>query len=147
MLVTACSKANYQVLLDIVLIINVLHNSFISEVNMVKIPYLNCIFAMTFSGIMATQEEIIQNLRKKVEVLMSLYEKAKAERDRLREENKSLHEIVKTKEKEISKFEDKLNKVKLAKMIAATTEDSHEARLKINRIVREIDRCIGLLNK
>ena len=55
---------------------------------------------------MATQEEIIQNLRKKVEVLMSLYEKAKAERDRLREENKTLHEIVKTKEKEISKFED-----------------------------------------
>lgn len=147
MLLTACSKANYQVLLDIVLIINVLHNSFISEVNMVKIPCHNCIFAMIFSGIMATQEEIIQNLRKKVEVLMSLYERAKAERDRLREENKSLHEIVKTKEKEISKFEDKLNKVKLAKMIAATTEDSHEARLKINRIVREIDRCIGLLNK
>ena len=96
---------------------------------------------------MATQEEIIQNLRKKVEVLMSLYEKAKAERDRLRGENKTLHEIVKTKEKEISKFEDKLSKVRLAKMIAATTEDSHEARLKINRIVREIDRCIGLLNK
>lgn len=112
-----------------------------------KIPFRNRIFVLLSSTLMLSQEEIIQNLRKKMEVLMALYDKTKAERERLEEENKTLQEIVKAKQKEIAKFEEKLQTAKLAKMIVSSTEDVHTARLKINRIVREIDRCIALLNK
>jgi len=31
--------------------------------------------------------------------------------------------------------------------LAGNSEDSHQAKLKINRIVREIDKCIALLNR
>ena len=35
----------------------------------------------------------------------------------------------------------------IAKALIGSEEDSHEAKQKINRIVREIDKCIALLNR
>ena len=40
----------------------------------------------------------------------------------------------------------KLEDLKFAKSLAGTNEDSHEAKIKINRLVREIDKC-NTLNK
>jgi hypothetical protein len=37
--------------------------------------------------------------------------------------------------------------LKFAKSLLGADEDPHEAKVKINRIVREIDKCIALLNK
>jgi hypothetical protein len=37
--------------------------------------------------------------------------------------------------------------LKLAKAIALTDDTSHDAKIKVNRIVREIDKCIALLNR
>lgn len=78
---------------------------------------------------------------------MDLYEKTKTEKEHLEEENKTLNDIIKSKQKEITKFEEKLTTTKLAKMMLSSSDDVHEAKLKVNRIVREIDRCIALLNK
>ena len=41
----------------------------------------------------------------------------------------------------------KYNKLKLAKRLLASSGDSHDAKIKINRIVREIDKCVALLNR
>ena len=41
----------------------------------------------------------------------------------------------------------KQEELKFAKSLLGADDDSHEAKLKINRIVREIDKCIALLNK
>ncbi len=41
----------------------------------------------------------------------------------------------------------KYESLKLAKSIAVSSGDSHDAKIKINRLVREIDKCISLLNK
>ena len=35
----------------------------------------------------------------------------------------------------------------MAKTIAASSEDAHDAKIKINRLVREIDKCISLLDR
>jgi hypothetical protein len=78
---------------------------------------------------------------------MALNEKHKQEKIQLVNENKNLNEIVKTKQKEIAKFEEKMNTLRLARVMLSSTEDKHEAKLKVNRIVREIDKCIALLNK
>ncbi|MFN8209285.1 MAG: hypothetical protein U0T82_18060 [Bacteroidales bacterium] len=93
------------------------------------------------------QDELIQNLTKKVRILMALNEKHKQEKIQLMNENKNLNEIVKTKQKEIAKFEEKMNTLRLARVMLSANEDKHEAKLKVNRIVREIDKCIALLNK
>ncbi len=93
------------------------------------------------------QEEIINQLKGKVREIVAGYEKLKLDNDRLTKENKSLTEIVKSNQKEILNFEKKFETLKVAKTVVMSAEDKHEARLKVNRIVREIDKCIALLNK
>ena len=93
------------------------------------------------------QEEIINQLKGKVREIVAGYEKLKLDNDRLSKENNGLNEIVKSKQKEILNFEKKIDTLKVAKTVVMSAEDKHEARLKVNRIVREIDKCIALLNK
>jgi uncharacterized coiled-coil protein SlyX len=96
---------------------------------------------------MSHQEEIINQLKGKVREIIAVYEKLKLDNDRLTKENKGLNEIVKSKQKEIITFEKKFDTLKVAKTVIMSAEDKHEAKLKVNRIVREIDKCIALLNK
>ena len=96
---------------------------------------------------MSHQEEIINQLKGKVREIIAIYEKVKLDNDRLTKENKGLNEIVKSKQREILNFEKKFDTLKIAKTVVMSTEDKHEAKLKVNRIVREIDKCIALLNK
>jgi hypothetical protein len=93
------------------------------------------------------QEELAIQLKEKVRAIISLYEKTKLDNEILIKENKNLNEILKSKQREITNFEKKLNTLKVAKSVVMTTEDKHEAKLKVNRIVREIDKCIALLNR
>jgi hypothetical protein len=96
---------------------------------------------------MSHQEEIINQLKGKVREIVAGYEKLRLDNDRLTKENKGLNEIVKSKQREIQNFEKKFDTLKVAKTVIMSAEDKHEARLKVNRIVREIDKCIALLNK
>jgi hypothetical protein len=50
-----------------------------------------------------------------------------------------------TREKE--DLDHRYNTLKLAKSLTGDGKDSQDAKLKINRIVREIDKCIALLNR
>ena len=47
----------------------------------------------------------------------------------------------------IDELEHKNQQLTLVKSIMVDSEDAHDARIRINRIVREIDRCIALLNR
>lgn len=94
-----------------------------------------------------TYEEIIGLLREKIEKLINLYEQAKADNVELNSKNETLLKKLEEKEQEIESVQIKYENLRLAKTVSASSEDSHEAKIKINRIVREIDKCIALLNK
>ncbi len=65
--------------------------------------------------------------------------------EQFKNENQLLIQTI-DKQKEIIKTtEDRINLLKLAKTLE-TKEGNVEAKLKINELVREIDKCIGLLN-
>ena len=85
-------------------------------------------------------------LRDKVERLISLYEQVKMERDVLFSERALLQETVDTKDRQIQELEDKNKKLQLAEAFKASSTDKQDAKQKIGKIVKEIDRCIGLLN-
>jgi chromosome segregation ATPase len=93
------------------------------------------------------QKDIVGALKNKVEKLLSLYNDLKSENDKVNHEAEELTLKLKNKDSEIEFLNNKYNKLKLAKNLIATTEDSHDAKIKINRIVREIDKCIALLNR
>ena len=90
---------------------------------------------------------VIDNLKQKVETIKSLYSNALNENKQLKEEINKLTAQNDSKEKQNEHLEKKYESLKLAKIIAASSTDAHDAKIKLNRIVREIDKCISLLNK
>jgi len=88
----------------------------------------------------------VHELKSRVEKLMELHEASRSENVRLNNENEQLKKELKQKEEELAGCQEKMSNMELAKGIASA-ESSHDAKIKINRIVREIDRCIALLNK
>jgi hypothetical protein len=90
---------------------------------------------------------LIREFKEKLERLIELHIKAK-------EENRMLNEALLEKEaciRELNAQNEELKQrnehLKIAKSLMGTEEDSHEARIKINKLVREIDHCIAMLNR
>jgi len=65
----------------------------------------------------------------------------------LQKKNGELEVLVQQKESLIEKLEEKNQKLVLGNSIMADSTDADDARIRINKIVREIDNCIALLNR
>lgn len=93
------------------------------------------------------KNNIIYEIRQKFKEIINNYNKIKQRNLELEEENKNLKTTINLLNKKIQEFEDKELKKNLAKTILATSKDSHDVKIKLNKIVRDIDRCIALLEK
>ena len=91
--------------------------------------------------------DIISNLREKIQKVITAIEEVKGENKQLKEENIQLKTKIDTQEKELDDKKEKLETLRLAKSVVSSSEDSHNAKIQINKIVREIDKCIALLNR
>lgn len=91
-------------------------------------------------------QNTVDELKMRVRKLIELYEYSKFQNVQLLKENENLKKELKQKETEVASSQEKYTNLKLAKGIASD-ESTHDAKIKINRIVREIDKCIALLNK
>ncbi len=90
---------------------------------------------------------LLREFKEKLDKLIGFQSKMKSENYLLVEEQKRLKEqisILTMKNEELSK---KIEDLKFAKSLLGADEESHEAKIKINKLVREIDKCIALLNK
>ncbi len=95
----------------------------------------------------AEQIEILGTLRARIKKLMSMYEEEKEQKESLKQENTELTQKIAVMEKRVSELEHKYNNLKIARSLVSDGEDIHDAKIKVNRIVREIDKCIALLNR
>lgn len=90
---------------------------------------------------------IINQLKSNIEKIISLYRKEKELNNSLQKKVIVLEEeLVKIKEINIEK-EKKYQSLKIAGVLVKNSESEHEAKIKLNRIIREIDNCIALINK
>jgi hypothetical protein len=94
-----------------------------------------------------TQENSFDVLKSKVKRVVELYEKEKEKNGLLIKEKQELTDSYRIAETKMKDLNNKYNKLKLAKIIVASSNDMHDAKLKVNRMLREIDRCIALLNR
>ncbi|MCT4638542.1 MAG: hypothetical protein N4A72_12650 [Bacteroidales bacterium] len=91
---------------------------------------------------------VIANINEKVSQLEDKLEKLIHERDELLSENMLLKQSQLRYEVEVKEWEKKYDTLKLAKsFVDGESNDSSEAKKKVARIVREIDKCIALLNR
>ena len=95
----------------------------------------------------ADQVEILEGIKDKIQSVKERMREQKAENDRLMQRNEDLQQMVQQKQALIDELEQKNQQLSLVKSIMADREDAHDARIRINRIVREIDKCIALLNR
>jgi hypothetical protein len=96
---------------------------------------------------MTENESIVNSLEANVKKLILLHEQLKEEKQALMSENGNLKATIQIKETEYKDLHSRYENLKLAKLLITGSDDPHEAKLKVNRIVREIDKCIALLNK
>jgi len=90
--------------------------------------------------------DIINNIRQKTELVSHKYHSLLDKYKTLKNEHNSLLEKLEKIEKEKSDLENKLETLKTAKFIEMSSDDKGEAQSRIKRLVKEIDRCIALLN-
>ncbi|MDX9848417.1 MAG: hypothetical protein RBT74_15655 [Tenuifilaceae bacterium] len=93
------------------------------------------------------QNTIHTGLKAKIKELISAYEKLKEENLKLSEQKATLENVLQERELAFLELDRKYNQQQLAKAFVASSEDAHDAKIKVNRIVREIDQCIALLNR
>lgn len=94
---------------------------------------------------MANVLEIVDSLQSKLDTLLSKYELLKVENKQLLEKsNRLIQEIDKQKES-ITVLESNYESLKIANAIVGSKEDKHTTKLKINTLIREIDKCITQL--
>ncbi|MBO5406643.1 MAG: hypothetical protein IJN06_02500 [Bacteroidales bacterium] len=89
---------------------------------------------------------VIQKLKGHIEQIISKYELALSENISLKEELEKHKTDLEEKNNKIKELEQKVELMQLGDAFKASSEDVKEAKKKIARIVREIDKCISMLN-
>jgi predicted nuclease with TOPRIM domain len=93
-------------------------------------------------------DEIFSGLKQRVKSVISLYEDQKGKAEEFRRKNLELMERIELLESKIENTEKKYETLKIAKVLSEVPgEDVHGTKLQVNKIVREIDKCIALLNR
>ncbi|MCU4164590.1 hypothetical protein [Carboxylicivirga caseinilyticus] len=91
--------------------------------------------------------ELIVELKDKINKLIARYKGLEAEVRLLEEEKTQLTEQLELVNKDYTNLEQRFNNLKLTKDLVSGTTEAGDTKKRINQIVREIDKCIALLNR
>ena len=89
--------------------------------------------------------KLVSGIEYKLDKFFEQLQKQRADNKIYIAEIQKLKQVVNEQQHAIRQLEDKIKILRIAKTIE-TKEGTVEAKLKINELVREIDKCIGLLN-
>jgi hypothetical protein len=95
----------------------------------------------------SAQLDTFEELQQRIRQVLELYQKERTENELLKRKRIELEEKVRFDNNRLNDLEEKYNKLKISKALIASSEGVHDAKLKVNRMVREIDKCIALLNR
>ncbi len=89
---------------------------------------------------------IVESLQSKVEKLIVQHNKAKEDIKQLKEENTLLQGKLTYAKVQAKELSEKNKVLKLAKSLSGKEGKSTDIKLKINELIREIDKCIAQVN-
>jgi predicted nucleic acid-binding Zn-ribbon protein len=90
---------------------------------------------------------VITSLESKIEKLVDLHRRTRKELTTLQSQHNTLTQTVSQQKQAIKELEERSKVLRLSKSISSTNENTTELKLKINELIREVDKCIALLNK
>jgi len=90
---------------------------------------------------------MLENIQKNFERLISLYEGEKEKNISLQASLDESRIAVENCRKQISELEQQIENLKLSQAFTSNPDSSSQAKAMIDGLVREIDKCISLLEK
>ena len=90
--------------------------------------------------------EIVADLERKVDVLLQERSALLSQRAELLEANTKLQQQIAEQKDEMGRLKSQYDSLKVAQTIVGSKEDKHLTKLRINTLIREIDRCIVQLS-
>ena len=94
----------------------------------------------------AESQIVVEKLKGHIEQIISKYELALSENISLRDELEKYRTDLENRNDKIKELEQKIELMQLGEAFKASAEDVKEAKKTIGKIVREIDKCISMLN-
>ncbi len=91
--------------------------------------------------------QLMEGFKQRFERFVQLYKSAKLENQKLKLQVDQLRALCDEKTGQIENLKEELEKNRIAKSFLVTGSNTKDAKIQINRIVREIDNCIALLNR
>jgi predicted nucleic acid-binding Zn-ribbon protein len=91
--------------------------------------------------------EEFQLLNRKLDELLNRYINLQTEFNNLKNGHLILKNLLQEREERIKELEIKYERVKLSGALLGEGEHATEAKKKITELVREIDKCVALLNR
>lgn len=95
---------------------------------------------------MADVEIIYNEINQKIDRLIAKHEALKEENQSLKQQMNDASKAVKEKDQVIDKLNEQIKVLSMAKSLSGDSGANKDMKLKINELVREIDKCISLLN-
>jgi predicted nuclease with TOPRIM domain len=93
------------------------------------------------------EKNLLIDFKGKVKHLIANHESLKQEKHQLHGKIGDLETSINKLKQANSILSQKYENLKLAKMLIASDDETKDAKSKIQKIVREIDKCIALLNQ
>ena len=93
-------------------------------------------------------KDLVQNIEEKVQRIIFLYDDVKKKKEILKEENIQLKKEISKNKDSLKELEESIKLIRISKSTDTQDAEKNKAsRQKINEYVREIDKCIALLNE
>jgi TolA-binding protein len=93
------------------------------------------------------EKNLLIDFKGKVKQLIANHESLKQEKRQLNGKIGDLENSINQLQQENKILLQKYENLKIAKMLIASDEETKDAKSKIQKLVREIDKCIALLNQ
>jgi len=83
----------------------------------------------------------------KLRRISELMESLKRDNESVKAQNAALELRLDEEKQKFAALTEDYNRIKLARNLVSASGDKAEMKFKVNELVREIDKCIGLLNR
>ncbi len=91
-------------------------------------------------------EEMLALLESKVSVLVQEYEKLKLSVEQLKSQNAEQKQVIEKQKETIKNFKNQPQFANIAESLAGDEENKKALKIRIDQYIKDIDRCIELLN-
>lgn len=92
-------------------------------------------------------KSIIAHIEAQTARIIGQYEKLEAEYVQLLQQRDALRAEARQREETIRDLKAEVERLRLAESLSGNTTDKTKSRARINRLLREVDKCIALLTK